>query len=88
MIIICFFSYVKPHKPVSSTTIARWVKEVLSLAGIDTITSSAHSTRTASSSAADRAGVALSDIMEAADWSRESTVKRFHHVLSQTNSQE
>ena len=66
---LLFSSYVKPHKPVTSATIARWVKTVLSLAGIDGVFT-AHSTRGALTSAAARAGVALSDIMEAADWSR------------------
>ena len=70
---LLFISYVKPHKPVTS---ARWVKTVLSLAGIDGVFT-AHSTRGASTSAAARAGVALSDIMEASDLSRESTFKNF-----------
>ena len=29
-------SYVKPHRPVSKETVARWIKEVLKLSGIDT----------------------------------------------------
>ena len=37
----------KPHGAVSSATIARWIKEVLSLAGMDTKKFSAHSTRSA-----------------------------------------
>ena len=45
---------------------------MLSLAGIDGVFT-AQSTRGASAAA--RAEVALSDIMEAADWSRESTFK-------------
>jgi hypothetical protein len=35
---------IRPFKPVSSSAIARWVKEVLSLSGIDTIKFKAHST--------------------------------------------
>ena len=54
---------------------------MLSLAGIDGVFT-AHSTREASTSAAARAGVALSDIMEAADWGRESTLKKFYHRFS------
>ena len=75
----------KPHKPVTSDTIARWVKTVLSLAGIDGVFT-AHSTRGGSASAAARAGVALSDIMEAADWSRESTFKIFYHRPTQKSA--
>ena len=82
---LLFISYVKPHKPVTSATIARWVKTVLSLAGIDGVFT-AHSTRGASASAAARAGVALSDIMEAADWSRESTFKKFYHRPTQKSA--
>ena len=70
---LLFISYVKPHKPVTTATIARWVKRMLSLAGIDGVFT-ARSARGASTSAAARAGVALSDIMKAADWSRESTL--------------
>ena len=47
---------------------------MLSLAGIDGVFT-AHSTRGTSASAAAKARVALSDIMEAADWSRESILK-------------
>ena len=82
---LSFISYVKPHKPVTSATIARWVKTVLSLAGIDGVFT-AHSTRGASASAAARARVALSDIMEAADWSRESTFKKFYHRPTQKSA--
>ena len=74
---LLFIVYVKPHKPVTSATIARWVKTVLSLAGIDGVFT-AHSARGASTSAVARAGVALSDIMEAASWNRESTFTQTH----------
>ena len=82
---LLFISYVKPHKPVTSATIARWVKTVLSLAGIDSVFT-AHSTRGASTSAAARAGAALSNIMEAADWSRESAFKKFYHRPTQKSA--
>ena len=73
---LLFISYVKPHKPVTSATIARWVKTVLSLAGIYGVFT-AHSTRGASTSAVARAGVALSDIMEAADCIENPLLKNF-----------
>ena len=31
-----FLSYIKPHGPVTSSTLARWVKSTLAQAGIDT----------------------------------------------------
>ena len=74
-----FLSYIKPHGPVTSTTLARWVKSTLAEAGIDTTKFKAHSSRSASSSAAYEAGVTLPDIMEAADWSTVSTFTKFYH---------
>ena len=82
---LLLISYVKPHKPVTSATIAQWVKTVLFLEGIDGVFT-AHSTKGASASAAARAGVALSDVMEAADWSRESTFKKFYHRPTQKSA--
>ena len=73
-----FLSYIKPHGPVTSTTLAGWVKSTLAEAGIDTIKFKAYSSRSASSSAAYEAGVALPDIMEAADWSTVSTFTKFY----------
>ena len=68
-----------PHRHVSLSTIAQWVKSVLTLSGINTESFSAHSTRAAASSAAARARVALKDVMNAADWTNESTFKKFYH---------
>ncbi|KAI8516511.1 hypothetical protein Bbelb_050920 [Branchiostoma belcheri] len=68
----------RPHRPVGSATLARWVKSVLGTAGVDTATFSAHSTRGASTSAATAAGVSLHSIMNAADWSRESTFLKYY----------
>jgi len=74
-----FLSYVKPHKPVTSQRIAHWVKDTLQLAGIDTAVFSAHSVRGASTSAAVAKGVHLADILSMADWSRDSTFKKFYY---------
>ena len=71
---LLFLPYIKPHKPVSSSALARWAKSVLSLAGIDTSIFKPHSTR----SAAFNARVALADVLEAADWTNESTFTRFY----------
>ena len=68
-----------PHRHVSLSTIAQWVKSVLTLSGINTESFSAHSTRAAASSAAARARVALKDVMNAADWTNESTFKKFYN---------
>ena len=72
-------SYVKPHNPISSSSVARWILTFLNLAGIDTSVYKAHSTRIASVSAAANAGVTTNQILEAADWSSESFFQRFYY---------
>ena len=47
-----FVSYTKPHKAVFPDTVSRWIKTTLAGAGIDTSKYGAHSTRSASTSAA------------------------------------
>ena len=59
-------------------TLARWIKEVLGAAGIDTNTYQAHSCRAASTSAAALAGVSLSTIIKSASWSNVTTFKKFY----------
>ena len=74
-----FISFIKPHHPVSSPTIARWLKLIMESAGIDTSIFKAHSVRSASTSAAAMQGVTTEDILNAADWSTESSFQRFYH---------
>ena len=74
-----FISFQKPHKPVCSSSIARWMKTVLAAAGINTEQFKAHSTRAAAASAAKSAGVSLKDIMTMADWSREHIFTQVYH---------
>ena len=91
-----FISYIKPHKAVKTSSISRWLKNVLRLSGIDTSQFSAHSTRSASSTLAANCGVSISDIMKVADWSRAGTFKKFyqrpildsyaHRILSSASS--
>ena len=81
-----FVAIFKPHKPVAPCTIARWLKEVLKLSGFDTNIFTAHSTRSASSSAAADSGVTTSDILKAADWSSESVFRKFYYRPTQNPS--
>lgn len=74
-----FISYVKPYKEVSSSTISRWIKCVLSEAGIDTDVFGAHSVRGASASAAFKANVNIEDILKAGGWSTAQTVAAFYN---------
>ena len=67
----------KTHKPVARTTISRWLRTVLSLAGIgDQFTG--HSTRAAATSAAHDAGVPMEDIMRSAGWSSCQTFAQYY----------
>jgi len=81
---------VKPHQAVTSSTIARWLKQLLQAAGVDISTFTSHSVRGASSSAAAGAGMTVNDILKAADWCSESTLNIFitahlmiHHMGKQ-----
>jgi len=74
-----FLTLLKPYNSVSKDTIARWVKTVLGLAGIDTKKFGAHSTRSASTSAAAQKGVSLATILRTAGWSRQNTFSKFYN---------
>lgn len=52
-----FISFNKPYKQVSSTSLSRWIKNVLSLSGINTEEFSEYSTHHASTSMANKSGV-------------------------------
>ena len=59
-------------------TLARWIKEVLGAAGVDTGRYGAHSCRAASTSAAALAGVSLSTIIKSASWSNVTTFRTYY----------
>ena len=61
-------SYICPYEPISSASLSRWLKDIISLAGIDTSTFKAHSVRGVSALAAHERGVSLQDILDLADW--------------------
>ena len=73
-----FLSYVPPHRPVSTDTLARWIKDSLSRAGIDISVFGAHSVRSASASAARANGAALDSILSAGDWSGVRTYNKHY----------
>ena len=83
---LLFLSYVKPHKPVTSQRLAHWLKELLGKAGIDTSVFKAHSVRGASSTAASMKGVLIEDILRTADWSTDSTFRRFYYRPTLANN--
>nr|XP_014343339.1 PREDICTED: uncharacterized protein LOC106703295 [Latimeria chalumnae] len=72
-------SFVRPYRPVSSPTIARWIWGLLQQSGIDTSIFGAHSVRGASASKAAILGFRIEDILRTADWSKASTFSKFYH---------
>ena len=72
-------SYRRPHNSVTTQTIARWLKELLKSAGIDTDKYKAHSTRAASTSAAKSSDLPVTAILEQAGWSNERTFRTFYN---------
>ena len=74
-----FVSYIKPHSPVSKATFSRWIKTLMTRAGIDTSLFKPHSTRSAATSKAWQKDTPLETIMRAAHWSRSSTFFKFYN---------
>ena len=62
-------SFVNPHKPVVSSTISEWLKNVLRKAGIDIGTFNAHSATSAFTSMADLSGGLIEEISIRGCWS-------------------
>ena len=83
---ILFLSWIGKHEPVSSSSIARWLRICLQEAGVDTDTFKAHSVRGAACSTAAWSGVTVADILNAADWSNEGTFQQFYHREVQDTS--
>ena len=62
-----FLAVRKPHGGVPSSTVYRWLRNILGCAGIDTENFKSHSTRAAATSKARTMGVSLRDILKAAN---------------------
>ncbi len=82
-----FVSHTKPHHKVTRDTLARWIKTVMCQSGIDTSVFGAHSTRSASTSVAARAGFPTDDILKAAGWSAELTFAKYYNKPVQKSGQ-
>ena len=74
-----FRSFIGKHGPVTSSTIARWIKSCLQKAGVDTSKFKAHSTRAAAATKAAMSGLTVDEIMKAADWSSEGVFQKFYY---------
>ena len=74
-----FLSTLRPHRPVSKSTIARWLCDTITASGIDSTIFKAHSTRAASTSTAAKKQLPLNDILKMGDWTSSSTFQRFYY---------
>lgn len=69
-----FISFKRPHSKVSPQTLGKWIKQVLCCSGIDTSIFTAHSTRHAATSSANKLGVSIDIIRKTAGWTNSSCV--------------
>lgn len=84
-----FVSLKKPYKNVCGQSLSRWIKATLQESGIDTSVFSAHSTRHASVSAANKLGVSIDVIKRTAGWTgNSSSFARFYSREVLTESPE
>ena len=81
-----FISYVKPHSPVTTSTISRWIKVVMARAGIDIADYGAHSVRAAATSKATEQAVPIQEILQVAGWSNAGTFRKFYNKPVQNQS--
>ncbi|VEN56293.1 unnamed protein product, partial [Callosobruchus maculatus] len=73
-------TYKKPYHVASSQTLSRWIKKALQNSGIDISKFKGHSTRHAAVSAANRQGVSIETIRNAAGWTGKSDMfARFYN---------
>ena len=72
-----FLAVVPPHWPVSSSTIGRWIKKSLERTGLEP-TFSAHSTRSAASTAAALSGLSTQEVMDRTGWSSLDTFCKYY----------
>ncbi len=73
-----FYTFGKPYRPASRSTITRWLRNVLEAAGINMTIFTPYSIRHSSmSSVSDR--VPMETILRTGGWSRETTFSRFYN---------
>ena len=73
-----FISTQPPFRQAHTSTLARWTKETLANAGIDTTVFKAHSTRGASTSKLAALHIPVREIMAKAQWKSESVFRQFY----------
>ena len=73
-----FLSFTRPHRAISKETLSRWIRTVMSSAGIDVASFKPHSTRSASTSKAKAACIPMDEILRTAGWSSSRSFDRFY----------
>ena len=81
-----FISHTWPFKKVSRDTLSRYLKQVLSRAGVDTTVFKSHSMRSALVSKATKLKVSTATILAAIGWRQESTFAKFYNKPLNKNS--
>ena len=74
-----FLGLIKPHKPVTSSTVSRWIADMIGQSDIDTVIFKFDWTRSAATSKASSIEISLIEIIKRIQWSSSSTFKRFYH---------
>ena len=85
-----FVSLMNPHKSICARTLARWIKELMSRAGVDTSVFKQHSMCSASASwHGSTKAMSAKQICKAGQWSDLTTTygKFYHRVVLQTELQ-
>ena len=80
-----FLTTQKPHGAASKQTLAKWIRTVMLLAGLDISIFTPHSIRAASTSAALKARVPLETILATAGWTRSSTFRQYYDKPAHDN---
>ena len=77
-----FISFVKPHKSIKARTLASWMKQIMSVAGVDILMFASHAVRSALASfMRDQMNFSVKDICTVANWSTKSGVfQKFYDI--------
>ena len=81
-------SYVKPHKPISTTTLSRWRVRITKESGVNVDIFGSHSTRAASTSKCKAAGLSFKEISKSAGWSTERSFTLYYDKPIENNFSE
>ena len=79
-----FLSWRPPHKPVTTDTLARWIRQVMCDSGIDITKFGAHSVRGATASLALEQNASIDSVLQAGDWSSLRTFNKHYNRVNKS----